>query len=188
MKLLKYILNFNHRRTKNLEKTGQNLSTLIKCHPLSNGRCMYGYKLRYCLDKPFKQRVDTSPLRTASCTLEQLARIDEFDRLSWITVQVVRLFKIERQTIKYKLCLPQFKISVFFSTKIIKSNTVILKRKKSTYLLISFKSNRNQKNVFVYKKHEYQLFLADLGIRTHKVEDIIFVGSLSDALPVPRKK
>ena len=55
-------------------------------------------------------------------------------------------------------------------------------------MFISFKSNRNQKNVFVYKKHEYQLFLADIGIRTHKVEDIIFVGSLSDALPVPRKK
>ena len=138
MKLLTYILNFNHRRTKNLEKTGQNLSTLIKCHPVSNRRCMYGYKLRYCVDKPFKQRVDTSPLRTASCTLEQLARIDEFYWLSWITVHAVRLFKIERQTIKYKLCLPQFKIFVFFSTKIIKSNTVILKRKKApTCLLVA---------------------------------------------------
>lgn len=82
MKLLKYILNFNHRRAKNLKKTGQHLSTLIKCHPVSNRRCMYGNTLRYCVDKPFTQRVNTSPLPTASCTLEQRARIDEFVWLS----------------------------------------------------------------------------------------------------------
>lgn len=56
----------------------------------------------------------------------------------------------------------------------------------NTYLFIGFKSKRNQKNTLVYKKHEYQLFLAEHGISTDKVEDIIFVGSLSDALPVPK--
>ena len=107
MKLLKCILNFNQRRTNNLKKTDWTTLSTTQCQiegacvEINSGTVLINPSNRESIQVHFEKH-----LENYSNGQNWRIRLALLSKVYWITVRAGWLFKIERQTIKYKLCLP----------------------------------------------------------------------------------